>query len=303
MKVLFVCRYKTSYANNVAPFIAEQAEALKAIGLDVEIFKITAYNWQNYRLLLKIIKQFQPDLIHAHYGISGFFSNLQRKVPVVTTFHGSDINDSSVRLISKAAIRLSAYSIFVATDLVAKSGSTKNWSVLPCGVDTAIFRPIPKQLARRQLNLPSDKRFVLFSGSFTDPVKNPGLAIDVASQLPNLRLIELKNYSRNEVVLLLNAVDACLLTSYSEGSPQLIKEALACNCPVVSVDVGDVAARLKDIEGCYVATYDRDELVKCLELVVNAQQRTNGRATLIAEQLDTTSIANQLKSLYQKILQ
>jgi glycosyltransferase involved in cell wall biosynthesis len=302
MKVLLVGRFKSSFTNHLAPFIAEQAEALRAIGIQIEIFKITAYNLQNYRLLLKIINQFQPDLVHAHYGITGLFTNLQRMVPVITTFHGSDINDSSVRLISKSAGKLSAYSIFVSPDLLVKSKCTKNGMVLPCGVDTTTFRPIPKQLARRQLHLPSDKRFVLFSGAFADTVKNPSLAIEVASQLPNLRLIELKDYTRNEVALLLNAVDACLLTSTSEGSPQLIKEALACNCPVVSVDVGDVALRLKGVTGCIVTSYDRNELVKSLEMVVNAQQRTNGRDRIMKDQLDNISIAHQLKSIYLNVL-
>jgi len=303
MKVLFVCRFKSSYTGHVAPFIADQAEALKAIGVQVAIFKITAYNWQNYRLLLKNIQIFQPDLIHAHYGITGFFTNLQRKVPVVTTFHGSDINDSSVRRLSKLACKLSVCSVFVTPELLYKSGCKQNTIVVPCGVDTRIFKPIPRQEARHQLGLPADRYLVLFGGSFDNPVKNARLAFEVANQFDDLRLLELKGYSRHEVALLMNAVDLCLLTSHSEGSPQFVKEAMACNCPVVAMPVGDVEKLLTGVSNSFVVNYDPELIREKIEWILKLQQRSDGSKKINELGVNNQLIAERLKNLYLKISQ
>ena len=114
MKILIVASYNKS---RFVPFIVEQAEALKVAGCDVDWFGLQGKGvkgyFKNLPALKNKIKECQPDIIHAHYGLSGLFANLQRKVPVVTTYHGSDINERKVLRFSKLAMRLSSWNIFV----------------------------------------------------------------------------------------------------------------------------------------------------------------------------------------------
>ncbi len=301
MKVLVVC---SENSGRIAPFIEEQVYALRQIGLQMEIFGVRGKGIRGYlknrKLLLQRIHTFQPDIIHAHYGLSGFLANLQRKVPVLTTYHGSDINDKSIFRISKLSIWLSNHNIFVSQKNINKAKVKKNFSLIPCGVDTSVFYPQDKERCRQQMKLAKEKRYVLFAGAFDNPVKNAYLALKAVSELENAELIELKGYTRQEVACLMNAVDACLLTSHSEGSPQFIKEASACNCPIVSVDVGDVKELLEGVKHCYIAEYDAQDIANKLNLVLANDMRTDGENKITKMNLDNESIAKRILEVYRK---
>lgn len=119
---------------------------------------------------------------------------------------------------------------------------------------------------------------------------------------PNVELLELKGYSRYEVTLLMCAADAFLMTSLSEGSPQVIKEAMACGCPIVSVDVGDVRERTEGVEGCYVAnTRNPEDLAQLLKKALTFGNKINGREKIIADGLDNKFVAARLMDIYKKI--
>ena len=102
MKILIVASYNKG---RFAPFILEQAEALKCQSCDIKYFGLQGKGVQGYLknlpLLKKEIQTFNPDVVHAHYGLSWLFANLQRRIPVVTTYHGSDINEKKVLPFSK----------------------------------------------------------------------------------------------------------------------------------------------------------------------------------------------------------
>jgi glycosyltransferase involved in cell wall biosynthesis len=98
----------------------------------------------------------------------------------------------------------------------------------------------------------------------------------------------------------INASDVVLLTSTHEGSPNAVKEALACNVPVVAVDVGDVRERLTSVNGCYVATVTAEDLAEKLQIVISAGIRVRGRATLAEISLDR--IAERIRGIYAAVL-
>ena len=230
MKVLIVASHNSG---RFAPFIVEQTQALECAGCEVEFFGLKGKGIKGYlgnlSALKIIIKEFCPDVIHAHYGLSGLFANLQRKVPVVTTYHGSDINDSKIFVLSRVAIRLSAWNVFVSRKTMVKASPHQGYSLVPCGIDFTDLQLTPKIEARERMHLKVNKQYVLFSGAFDNQVKNAALAKAAVTRLGDeVELIELKGYSRDEVTLLMCACDAFLLTSFSEGSPQVIKEAMAC---------------------------------------------------------------------------
>ena len=304
MKILIVASYNK---NRFAPFILEQAEALKKTDCEVEFFGLQGKGLRGYLKNLPALKdkinEFHPDVVHAHYGLSGLFANLQRQVPVMTTFHGSDINDKKVLPFSRMAMRLSAWNIFVSKKTLEIAQPKKKFSLLPCGIDLTDLQLTKKDEARRKMNLSENRKYILFAGAFDNVVKNAPLAKEAVAQLQvdNVELLELKGYSREEVTLLMCAADAFLMTSFTEGSPQVIKEAMACGCPIVSVDVGDVNERLEGVEGCYVAkTRDPKELAKLLQNALGFVGKTNGREKIIADGLENERMAALLVKIYDK---
>ena len=369
MKILIVASDKQG---RFAPFIEEQMAALEARGIEVLRYGITGKGILGYLRELpafrRAIRQHRPNIIHAHYGLSGLLANLQRLVPVVTTYHGSDINVPAILRFSKIAMRLSAHNIFVSKRNVVialgdeamrllgdKAKGEKNGkadtpastpytlhstpteastpytlhpipknTLLPCGVNI----PQPwselqhQQVDQLTLNqwvhskLDKEIKYVLFAGAFDNAVKDPELAKSVIavcnssfanSQSPianrQIELIELKGYNRNQVTALMYNCHALLMTSKTEGSPQVVKEAMACGCPIVSVDVGDVAERTSGVEGCYVVpTREPKDIAEALLKALAFNGRTNGRERIIEMGLSNEQVAERLEIIYENVL-
>jgi glycosyltransferase involved in cell wall biosynthesis len=300
MRVLIVC--SSNRSDGPTPFIREQVDALARYGIDIEYNYImgkgvTGY-LNNYRSLCNVVCRNDIDLVHAHYGLSGMLAVLQRICPVVITFHGSDIHIKSNRMISKLAASLAAHSIFVADKLQRKLKIANNASVIPCGVDFDVFYPRSKRECRKMLNLPEDKPIILFAASFDRPVKNYTLARQAADKLGDITLIELKGYSREQVNCFLNASDLLLMTSLDEGSPQIVKEALACNCPVVSTDVGDVRQNLQGITGCYITSYDVEDVAAKVRLALQSG-KIAARAKI--RHFDNELISSRIIEVYHNV--
>lgn len=286
----------------ISPFIAEQLESIEKLGVTIETFPIRKKGLKGYvsslKQLKKVIRKTQPDLIHAHYGLSGLFANLQRKVPVITSFHGSDIYDFRIRPFSRICHFLSKESIFVSHKLKQKF-SVKSGEVIPCGVDLDVFRPMTKV---HKSNL------VVFNGDRSNAVKNFALA-DAAINLynerkhtPPLTLIELKKLSRKEVVKLLNQAQLMLITSLYEGSSQVLKEAMACNCPVVATDVGSVSDLISNESNAGIITsYQVEEIARAIHIVTQGKY-DKGREELIEAGISLEQVANSILKLYHKII-
>ena len=344
MKILIIASDKNGH---FAPFIEEQITALQACGVEIIRYGVTGKGIVGYLrelpALRRLIRAERPDIIHAHYGLCGLLANLQRLVPVVTTYHGSDINVPSILRFSKIAMRLSAYNIFVSKrniDLaIGRRGEEAKrrlgkYSLLPCGVNL----PKPwsemhsQQVEQLTLNqwvqnvLNTDAKHVLFAGAFDNAVKDPELAksviafyneamgnrqwaidLDANGQSPManrpIKLLELKGYNRDQVNALMYNCDALLMTSKTEGSPQVVKEAMACGCPIVSVDVGDVAERVSGVEGCYVVpTREPKDIAEALQKAIAFGERTNGREKIVEMGLCNEQVAEQLLYIYKQLL-
>lgn len=308
MKVLIVC---SGNAENFdfkihQAFIYEQIEAVKNIrNIEYDTFFIKGRGFSGYLKNLPAlnskIKAYSPDLVHAHFGLSGLLACLQRKVPVVITFHGSDGHVSRVRFFSKIASRLSRLNIFVSTVIQKFIYENDRDFIIPCGIDLEIFQPIDMKITRETLNFMPDKKYILFSSGFDNQVKNSPLAFSAVEKIePKCELIELKNKSREEVNLLLNACDVLLLTSFSEGSPQIIKEAMACNCPIVATDVGDIKEVIGNTDGCYITSFNTEDAAEKIKLALKFNRRTNGREKI--QRFDNNLIAKRIFDIYQKAI-
>ena len=311
MRILIVCSGNApnfEFQKHQA-FIYDQVEALKRAddSLQFDYFFIKGKGISGYLSCLTVLRkqlQSQPyHAIHAHVAMSGLLANLQRRVPVITTFHGSDINEPMLRAVSGLVERLSRKTIYVSSLLAGKAlaGQPQKRTVIPCGVDFELFRPRPKQECRAQSGLLNHKRYVLFSSGFNNPVKNYPLARAALEQLQDdsIELLELKNYTRHEVALLFSAVDVALMTSHSEGSPQFVKEALACNCPVVSTDVGDVRLVLGNVPDCYLTSYHATDIAEKLRQALANTVPATSRNYI--QHLDNQSIARKIRAVYRQL--
>lgn len=312
MKVLIICSGNSeeipySFENH-HPFIYEQRESLIKKGIEVDVFLIKGHGLigylKNLFLLRKKINRNRYDLIHAHFGLSGMLAVMQRICPVVVTFQGCDINRKDLRIISQIAMKRAKHNIFVSSILADKAKVKSKYSIVPYGVDLKeTFIPLDKHECRKVLKLGTNERIALFSSSFDRVEKNYPLAKESVELVGGVRLIELgKGYSKNEINKLYNACDLLLMTSIREGSPQVIKEALACNCPIVSTDVGDVKELIKDIEGCYISSYALEDVAEKIKMALDFGKRTRGRDRIMSLDIDSDSIAKKTIKLYENAL-
>lgn len=291
-------------------FIYDQINAVKKVNPEIQFdtFFIKGKGIRGYvknlSALKKHIKQHSFHLIHAHVGHVGFLCILQNLLPVIITYHGSDINRPVMNIISSIAGLFAKRVIFISEELAHKIliKRTKITSVIPCGVDLNIFYPVDISEARNKFGWQMKKRYILFPSAFNVPVKNYPLAKKAISLLVDKpEVIELKQKTREEVNLILNASDVVLLTSHSEGSPQIIKEAMACNTPIVSVDVGNVKEVTTGTEGTFICRHDAEEIAAKINLAFEFNRKTNGREKI--QHLDNKIIAKKIFEVYKSTIQ
>jgi glycosyltransferase involved in cell wall biosynthesis len=322
MKILLVSRYKNNFADHQLPFVTEQGEAIRALGHEVDYFLVKGDYVKAVGALKQKIREFKPDIVHAHYGLAAITAELQSLVPVVTTFHNGETLNWYVNLMSSLMSLRAKHVIYVAQHIRDLSYfKAKNYSIIPCGVPMEQMIITPKEEARKQLGWNPDKKYILFGGAFENKRKNYELlkgAVDKL-QMTNDKLqiacIEMKGLSRAECVLRMCAADLFALPSHSEGSPQALKEAMAVNCPCLATDIADVRELFGDEPGHWILRnprktherWDGDEnsLCEMMDLINDAMMfegRTNGRERILKLGLSNEQVAKRIIKVYNEIL-
>jgi glycosyltransferase involved in cell wall biosynthesis len=288
-------------------FVREQGEQLRALGIDVTYFAIVGKGamgyLRNYKRLMETIKTYQPDLIHAHFGLCGALCVMQMKVPVIITCHNGETLTKYGNIITSLAIQRAKHTICVAQHIYDKLYlKPKNYTIKPCGIE--ITDVVDKDIAKQKMGLPNDKYNILFGGSFSNLRKNVALANAALEILhrDDINLIEMKGFNREQVTLLYNGCDMLLLPTKSEGSPQVLKEAMAYNCPVVATDVADIAYLLDGVSNSYVTSFDPQDVAEKIARVLECGQRTNGRERIEKLKLENSQVAKTIYSIYQQVL-
>lgn len=326
MKILEVSRYKDNFASHQLPFVTEQGEALRASGCEVDYFLVKGNYLTAVKALKAKIKEFQPDIVHAHYGLSGITAALAKmftlssSLSLVMTFHNGETLTWWVDLLSSLFSLRAKHVIYVAQhiyDLVYFKA--KHYSIIPCGVNLDELPLMDYTLARQQLGFDENKKYILFGGAFGNLRKNYPLLRDALAllQRTDVEVVEMKGLSRAECALRMCACNLFALPTHSEGSPQALKEAMACNCPIVATDCADIAYLLGDLQGHYILRnprktkerWDGDEhsvqemadlLTKALNLPVGF--RTEGRDRILELGLDNNQVAEKLVKIYESII-
>jgi glycosyltransferase involved in cell wall biosynthesis len=310
-----------SDGRGTAHFIARQAQFLREAGVDVDVIpfrgsgRLVNYTkaWIRVRAQLR---RFPYDLVHAQFGQSSLLA-LPKRVPLVVTLRGSDIlglsnhADGSHPWKGKLLQNLTRFGAQHADEVIVVSAHMKAYlppsvsaHVIPSGIDFDLFRCIPRGDARQQLGLSPDERFVLFVGNPAYVNKRYQLAqqaIDMLNHSLPTRLLLAWNVLHTDIPVYMSASDALLFTSIQEGSPNVVKEALACNLPVVSVPVGDVAERIQGVAGCELCTDTRPEAIAAaLERVLMRNKRVQGREAVFS--LDEKLLTKRVIDVYRSAL-
>ena len=318
MRVLYVTsEWPTRDHFWAAPFIVRQVNALRGAGIDVDVFafrgKRRLANYvQIYRDVQKRLQYEEYDVIHAQFGHSGLLVSLPKRLPLVVTFQGSELlgiytSRGKYHPISyplRAAMQWVAFAadeVVLVAEHMRRFLLRKDAHIIPGGIDLELFKPIAQDQARQQLGLDASQPLVAFVGSPSNAVKRYPLALAAMAQLPpelGAKLVTVNGVSPDLLPLYFNAADALLVTSKHEGSPNVVKEAMACNLPIVTVNVGDVEERLSNVSECsIVPSDDPAEIATRLTTVLCHRKRTNGWE--IAQQLDSYVLAKRQIEVYE----
>ncbi|MCI5066696.1 glycosyltransferase [bacterium] len=291
----------------------------------VESYKFYLRSRTSLRYLLmaraearEIISIFQPDLIHAHYGTTtGLFATTLGTKPVVITFRGSDLAYPSeigwsLRrmtgfLISQLGALFADGHICVSKHLTKRIWFKKDHrSIIPSGVDIEFFKPQEPISARRELGWKVNEAVILFHATpLNSKLKRLSLAQKVVSSLSrdghSVRLEILNgNTSPEKIPLIMNASNVLLLLSRSEGSPNVVREALSCNLPVIATRVGDVEFWLKDLGNCLITKPNIDQIkIATIPLIADIK-RCHGR--ILSPQFSRDKTALSLTNFYKEIV-
>jgi glycosyltransferase involved in cell wall biosynthesis len=305
---------------NTQPFIDRQIESLRKIGVDIISFSIRG--WESKKIYLKAISKINTlieekniSLIHAHYVYSAIASSFQKKVPVIASLMGDDVYgtpDKSGKTSLSGYWEKSITKLFLKKwkVVIVKSNEMRNLLnhrrifVIPNGVDLNFFKPIERKKARGILSWDGNKHHILFGGDPSNPRKNFPLAEQVIKILEgkdwNVEIHSLMKIPHSQVPIYLSASEALLFTSFREGSPNIIKEALACNLPIVTVKVGDVEERLAGLPNCFIEEYNENSLANKLKQVLLNKEKMNFRDSL--NDIEINTIAHKIKKVYEETL-
>ena len=312
MRILFVASGRQGDAN---PIIKNQGESLRRAGEELDYFVVNGRGWKSYvksiKPLRKTIREGGYDVIHAHYSWTAYLASaatIGMKVPMVVSLMGNDILDhwwypALARIVAKMK---PWQAVIVKSQEMRKRVGINRAIVVPNGVNMERFKEEPKEKCQELLGWDSAKTHVLFPARQEDTRKNWPLASSAVAmlneRLGNIEIHEMKGVRNEDTPIMYNAADAVVLPSFYEGSANAVKEAMACNAPIVTTDMGDCRERIEGVEGCFVAnTYEVKEFAELLGKALSFGSKTKGRERLLADGIADYQIAERLKDIYQQV--
>jgi teichuronic acid biosynthesis glycosyltransferase TuaC len=319
MKVLIVtAMYPTAENPAFGSFVRSQVKFLNDAGIDVDVLVLKG----RFRKLIYPKGVFQlrkrlhgVSLVHAHYAYVGAVARTQWKVPVVLTYHGDDAlgtfthqgcTTRKSRIIAAGCRGLARYcdAVIVQSKQMAARFHHGDVNIIPHEVDMETFHLTDIEDARRELGLSTDKKYILFAANPDIPVKRFPLARDamklLREQHEDVELIVACREPQPRLALYMNACDALVFPSYQEGSPNVIKQAMACNLPIVATDVGDVREVIGNTKACIISEPDPRAFANALATLISSPIRTNGRDGV--RHLAGPLVASRVVNLYERVV-
>lgn len=296
-------------------FVRDQVRALGALpDVELELFAFPhGGGWRSYlraaRALRRRFAGRRFDVVHAHYGLSGWSAlAVPRPSARVVTYHGTDLHDAAVGPLSRALAALVDVPATVSAGLAREpsaglrgAGVSRRVAVLPCGVDLDRFRPLDRREARRGLGLDPERPYLLFPAAPGRPEKRHDRARLLADGLPGAELLSLGTVAPEDVPALVNAANAVVVTSAREAFGLAALEALACDVPVLSTDVGVAPVALRGVQGTLCAPFERELWLAATRPLVEADDpRVAGRAR--ARAFSSDRMAERVVAAYRDLV-
>lgn len=303
MRVLFVCSGNSR--TGVGPVVKNQGDSLEKQGVALEYFPIIGRGQWGYMKNIKKLKRFLKDrsfdIVHAHYSLSAYVAALAGSRPLVVSLMGSDVQKGVAGLsILKLCNRMSWDAVIVKSDHMKTRIGIEAAHVIPNGVDFETFTAIDQSAAQEQVKFDPRKKHIIFVADPRRYEKNFELA-ERAFGLVDRQDVELNVISgvdSDRIPCYMYAADVLVLTSLWEGSPNVVKEAMACNLPVVATDVGDVSEVIGHTQGCYVTSFEPQDVAEKLKLALAFSKRTAGRDHV--EHLESRVISRRIIRVYEE---
>jgi teichuronic acid biosynthesis glycosyltransferase TuaC len=308
MKVLFVCSgNKPSGINHI---VENQGKGLTKTGIRISYFLISGKGFRGYIKNIPELKRFAVnkgfDIIHAHYSYSCFLASLAGLKPLVVSLMGSDANSNPINkfIIRSFCFLFGWESIIVKSDSMKKKLGIKNAEIIPNGVDPEHFKPMWSTTCKERLGWDVTKKHILFAANPKRPEKNFKLSSDAFHLIDDktISLHVLEDVPYSEMPVWMNAADVIVLSSLWEGSPNVIKEAMACNRPIVSTDVGDVKNVIGNAEGCYIAEATKTDIAEMILKALEFKESKDGRQRIIDLGLYQNTISGKILKVYQEVI-
>lgn len=315
--------YPTPYFPTLGTFVEQQIKGLRQIGLDVDVMFINRIE-KGMKEYLKLggpvrarVASFQPDIVHVMYGgvMADKVTCAVSDRPVIVSFCGADLLGEP--LVGYVRTFIARYGVWAshraarrASGIVVKSRNLQDAlpddidrskiRIIPNGVNLERFKPMDKSEARRVLGWQEESAVVLFVTLSGHSRKRPDLAQEAVLRIKGCdRRVDfqiMQGVPHKRVPLWLNASDVLILTSVQEGGVNVVKEAMACNLPIVSVDVGDVRERLNGVRLCAITEPTPEALGHALGEILRHGGRSDGRDHL--RDLTLVAVAERLKQFY-----
>ena len=322
MKVLVVTNmWPSPERPHWGAFVKSQADSLAEMGCENTLYEIRGWRSASeyFRAMGEIphaARACGAQLVHAHYGLSGAAA-ARVKLPLVVSFCGDDLlgrPDARGRLTmkSRALIPVSRHAARRADAVIVKSEEMRrvlngvpDVDVIPNGVDLSRFAVEPRAAARAALGGRVAGHVLLFAADPREERKNWPLARATREALAgrglDVRLEAVHGRPQADMVRAMNAADVLLLPSFHEGSPNVVKEAMAVGLPVVAAPVGDCAERLRDVSPSWVVARSVEAFANAAAAVLADARRSNGRE-VIARTLSLAAVAKQVRAVYERAL-
>jgi len=326
MRVLVVTSIFLSGHGN---FVAEQVRSIRSAKIDVDVlFFDPRQNRANYASnlprIIRAIGSRRYDIIHTHHTYTMILVDIAKRLtrsttPTVLTHHEPETLDSEGRTrtwhptsqlrhskrLKRFAARRADFVIFVSRQLATTLAIDRPQDVIPCGVDLGKFRPLDRMESRRRLGLPADRQMFFFPPHPKNRRKRFELDRQayelVRAELPDVLIVTGGDIHADTMPLYYNAADVMVQTSYCEASPTVVKEALACELPVVSTDVGDTREMIEGVPHCWVCPEEPRELAKRI-LEANGHRAQGARDHLLRKGLGLEQVAQRVTQVYEQVL-
>ncbi len=327
MRILvFTNMFPTAQLPFYGSFVKDETEALRRAGVDLEVYFVNgranklAYATMWFGFFARLLRT-RYDVVHVHHSFCGLVATRQRAIPVVWTFHEGEITGDTTDALREQPIKHVAYSkrmkqfvakrvdaLVVVAAHLREPLARPDALLLPAGIDIDLFAPMETAQAKRRLGLKEATRYVLFPAVPSRVEKRYELAsraVEILRErspaMRDVELIALNNVPHEDVPVYMNASEVVLLTSAFEASPVVIREALACNVPVLSTDVGDARVMLEGVAGCGIVPPDPERIADALSVALSSPRRIAGREAMKKFSLENT--AQALVALYRRVIE